>query len=253
MASLTLPVRWYSNGTQHGDLELELERTAFMIVDSDCGTGNRYVEDGIAPALAAARTAGMRVVFIHNDFPSLMNRAASNGRSTAHAGAIPLLKQGNHLPQGHPINRIIPRRFSRCRMSQTFPSASGRDSMKRMSITICDVTTSRIWSQLGSASVPVYTKPSPAQSSTIIGSSCCAMARIPPSIPIQSIQTYQREAGCGRLCCVTLNILSDIPRPHQNLPQRVSACIPIHRGRFEFQCNWSVENLTHACAINRPT
>ena len=37
MASLTLPVRWYSNETQHGELELELDRTAFMIVDSDCG------------------------------------------------------------------------------------------------------------------------------------------------------------------------------------------------------------------------
>ena len=65
MANLTFPVCWYSNGTQHG--ELELNRTAFMIVDSDCGTGNRYVEDGIAPALAAARTAGMRVVFIHQN------------------------------------------------------------------------------------------------------------------------------------------------------------------------------------------
>ena len=144
MACLTFPVRWYSNGTQHGELELELNRTAFMIVDSDCGTGNRYVEDGIAPALAAARTAGMRVVFIHNDFSLVMSRAASNGRSTAHAGAIPLLKRGNHLHQGHPINRTIPRRFSRYRMSQTFPSASGQDSMKRMSIIICGVMTSRI-------------------------------------------------------------------------------------------------------------
>ena len=198
MASLTLPVRWYSNETQHGDLELELNRTAFMIVDSDCGTGNRYVEDGIAPALAAARTAGMRVVFIHKISPSLTNRAASNGRSTAHAGAIPLLKQGNHLPQGHPINRIIPRRFSRCRMSQTFRSESGRDSMKRMSITICDVTTSRIWSRLGSASVPVYTRHSPAQLSTITGSLCCGIVRTPVSIPIRWIQAYQREDGCRR-------------------------------------------------------
>ena len=76
MANLTLPVRWYSNETQHGELELELERTAFMIVDSDCGTGNRYVEEGIAPALAAARTVGMRVVFIHNDF-SLVDESGS--------------------------------------------------------------------------------------------------------------------------------------------------------------------------------
>ena len=70
MAILTLPVRWYSNDTQHGELEIELERTAFMIVDSDCGTGNRYVEDGIAPALAAARAVGMRVVFIHQNLSS---------------------------------------------------------------------------------------------------------------------------------------------------------------------------------------
>ena len=74
MAVLTLPVRWYSSESQHGELELELERTAFMIVDSDCGTGNRYVEDGIAPALAAARSAGMRVVLFTTTSPSLTNR-----------------------------------------------------------------------------------------------------------------------------------------------------------------------------------
>ena len=79
MAILKVPVRWYSgagyysgegekDGERHSDLELELERTAFMIVDSDCGPGNPYVEEGIAPALAAARETGIRVVFIHNDF-----------------------------------------------------------------------------------------------------------------------------------------------------------------------------------------
>ncbi|MFP6645457.1 MAG: isochorismatase family cysteine hydrolase [Candidatus Latescibacterota bacterium] len=79
MDTLELPVRWwggagYYKGEQRGDghvfdtLSLELERTAFMVVDSDCGEGNPYVEEGIAPALAAAREVGMHVVFIHNDF-----------------------------------------------------------------------------------------------------------------------------------------------------------------------------------------
>ena len=76
MTNLTLPVRWYSNQTQHGDLELEVERTAFMIVDSDCGAGNSHVEEGIAPALAAARRIGMNIVFIHNDF-SLVDEPGS--------------------------------------------------------------------------------------------------------------------------------------------------------------------------------
>lgn len=79
MAILKVPVRWYGgagyyqdrqqeDGHAYADLEVELERTAFLIVDSDCGTGNEYVERGIAPALAAARGVGMRVVYIHNDF-----------------------------------------------------------------------------------------------------------------------------------------------------------------------------------------
>ena len=78
MSILKLPVRWYSSpgyyegkpmgdGHRFSDLELGLERTAFMIVDSDCGAGNPYVENGIAPALSAAREVGMKVIFIHND------------------------------------------------------------------------------------------------------------------------------------------------------------------------------------------
>ena len=76
---LTVPVRWWGgvgpiNGVKvkdghcYADLELDSARTVFMIVDSDCGEGNAYVEEGIAPALAAARGAGIRVVYIHNDF-----------------------------------------------------------------------------------------------------------------------------------------------------------------------------------------
>ena len=67
MAILRLPVRWYSEGHQFGDLELEVERTAFMVVDSD-GASGEDVEEGIAPALRAAREVGVRVIFIHNDF-----------------------------------------------------------------------------------------------------------------------------------------------------------------------------------------
>ena len=87
MAILKLPVRWYGgagyyqgqhqeDGHRYDALELELERTAFMVVDSNCGSGNPHVEDGIAPALAAAREAGMRVLYIHNDF-SLVDEPGS--------------------------------------------------------------------------------------------------------------------------------------------------------------------------------
>ena len=87
MADLTIPVRWYggsgyyadehdNDGHCYKDLALELKRTAFLIVDSDCGTGNKYVEEGIAPALQAARSCGMHVVYIHNDF-SLVDEPGS--------------------------------------------------------------------------------------------------------------------------------------------------------------------------------
>jgi nicotinamidase-related amidase len=77
--AIRLPVRWYSGpglfqgqtlgeGHRYDELHLERRRTAFMIVDSDCGPGNHWVEQGIAPALAAARRAGVHVLFIHNDF-----------------------------------------------------------------------------------------------------------------------------------------------------------------------------------------
>jgi len=61
-------VRWYNEGQCYDTLTLEVERTAFMVVDADGGASGREVEEGIAPALAAARKVGMRVLFIHNDY-----------------------------------------------------------------------------------------------------------------------------------------------------------------------------------------
>ena len=74
--SILLPVRWYSNTTEYNTLEIEVGQTAFMIVDSDCGSSNTYVEKGIAPALATARKVNMHVIFIHNDF-SLVDEPGS--------------------------------------------------------------------------------------------------------------------------------------------------------------------------------
>lgn len=68
MAILYLPVRWYRDGQQCETRALDVERTAFMLVDCDGGEGNPVVEHFIAPALAAARQIGMKVIFIHNDF-----------------------------------------------------------------------------------------------------------------------------------------------------------------------------------------
>ena len=48
-------MRWYSEGQCYDTLTLEVERTAFMVVDADGGASGREVEEGIAPALAAAR------------------------------------------------------------------------------------------------------------------------------------------------------------------------------------------------------
>ena len=76
MSTLKLPVRWYSNTTEYNTLEIEVDQTAFMVVDSDCGSGNTYVEKGIAPALATARKIKMHVIFIHNDF-SLVDEPGS--------------------------------------------------------------------------------------------------------------------------------------------------------------------------------
>lgn len=71
-ASLHLPVRWWSDvgDFAHATLALPVARTAFVLVDVDGGAPGRYDQrtklDVIAPALHAARRAGVRVTFVHN-------------------------------------------------------------------------------------------------------------------------------------------------------------------------------------------
>jgi len=113
MSTLKLPVRWYSNTTEYKTLEIEIGQTAFMIVDSDCGSGNTYVEEGIAPALANARKVKMRVIFIHNDFslvdePGSIKREIHGtrwGTSDAKDRSPPLRKphQPNYSPSIQPL------------------------------------------------------------------------------------------------------------------------------------------------------
>lgn len=78
MTNLTIPVRYYRDypgGYDYGyeTLDLPLQECAFLLVDVDGSYSTR--EDGahpttaqfIAPALAAARGADMKVAYVHND------------------------------------------------------------------------------------------------------------------------------------------------------------------------------------------
>lgn len=72
MTQLQLPVRYYRDYAPAYDysyeaLELPLAETAFLVVDVDGGQPNPVTECFIAPALAAARDAGMLVTYVHND------------------------------------------------------------------------------------------------------------------------------------------------------------------------------------------
>ncbi|WP_019587826.1 isochorismatase family cysteine hydrolase [Deinococcus apachensis] len=69
---LQLPVRWWSDHDQHAHRTLTLESStvAFLLVDCDGDAPGRYDQgvktDVIAPALHAARSFGVRVVYLHN-------------------------------------------------------------------------------------------------------------------------------------------------------------------------------------------
>lgn len=65
MPLMTLPVRFY--GQNSATITLDTTTTAFMLVDCDGEPNQRIVADGIAPALVAARTSGIRVFYFHED------------------------------------------------------------------------------------------------------------------------------------------------------------------------------------------
>ena len=72
MARITIPIRYYKDypaGYDYGyeELTLPFETCAFLLVDVDGTAPNPTTEDFIAPALAAARQAGMLVAYVHND------------------------------------------------------------------------------------------------------------------------------------------------------------------------------------------
>lgn len=125
MTTLRLPVRWYSGAGYYGgehqedghrfdSLDLDFARTAFMVVDSDCGEGNPYVEEGIAPALRAARAAGMHVIYIHNDFslcdePGSIKREIHGTRwGSPEAGMRPAPDRGPVIPNYSPSIQPLP-------------------------------------------------------------------------------------------------------------------------------------------------
>ena len=72
MAVLDIPVRYYKDypgGYDYGyeTLSLPLRECAFLLVDVDGTSPNPVTESRIAPALEAARRAGLRVAYVHND------------------------------------------------------------------------------------------------------------------------------------------------------------------------------------------
>src|SRR3712207_389164 len=68
---LQLPVRWWSDHDQHAHRTLTLDppTVAFLLVDCDGDAPGRYDQgvktNVIAPALHAARSFGVRVVYLH--------------------------------------------------------------------------------------------------------------------------------------------------------------------------------------------
>ena len=71
--TLRLSVRFSGDQVQdsaYTALSLESERTGFLLVDcdGDCGPAcNPVVESHIAPALAAARSVGIRPIYLYNE------------------------------------------------------------------------------------------------------------------------------------------------------------------------------------------
>ena len=74
-----IPIRYYRDypgayDYGHETLNLPFERCALLLVDVDGGAPNPTTEGMIAPALDAARRAGMKVAFTHNDLRLVATR-----------------------------------------------------------------------------------------------------------------------------------------------------------------------------------
>jgi nicotinamidase-related amidase len=72
MKRIEIPIRYYKDypgGYDYGyeTLALPFAECAFLLVDVDGRAPNPTTEGFIAPALQAARQAGMRVAYVHND------------------------------------------------------------------------------------------------------------------------------------------------------------------------------------------
>ncbi len=102
MAEITVPVRYYKDyegGYDYGyeDLALPFDECAFLLVDVDGGYSFKdggvhpTTEQFIAPALAAARGAGMKVAYVHND----MRLVACQGIMAGEFWSKTKLKEGD--------------------------------------------------------------------------------------------------------------------------------------------------------------
>ena len=102
MENIEIPVRYYKDyegGYDYGyeDLALPFDQCAFLLVDVD---GSYSIKDGaahptteqfIAPALAAARSKGMKVAYVHND----MRLVAGEGMIAGEFWSKTKLKEGD--------------------------------------------------------------------------------------------------------------------------------------------------------------
>jgi nicotinamidase-related amidase len=72
MENIQIPIRYYKDypgAYEYGyeTLDLALHSCAFLLVDVDGTAPNATTQNHIAPALQAARSAGMRVAYVYND------------------------------------------------------------------------------------------------------------------------------------------------------------------------------------------
>jgi nicotinamidase-related amidase len=96
MTLAALPVRFYG-GPVDASIELDSAATAFLVVDCDGDQGpkrNAVIEQSIAPALAAARRAGMKVLYLYEAAYGTGGPREIGSRLRAAAGRPPLAPGG---------------------------------------------------------------------------------------------------------------------------------------------------------------